>query len=322
MESKIIQTEIEFIDEVVDDSEAFASISLNPVNNWAKFILTDDKPNANKQRIPIEEFDNLVNTGVFMPIKMAAGEISEGHAGTFPIGTISHLQKVGNQIKGIAALWKRERPEDVDLIKEMYAKKVPVQLSWEIFYTDSSIVEDVEELRGTTLRGVTIVKNPAYEGRTAITAVASKDKNLEEENKMELEEQVEKLQKDVQTATEALSTKDAELETLNTELTSLREFKAQIDREKEEADKLIRIKEKFSAAKLEKSEEYFVERKEKLLGLSDEELDFMIQEIVSGLSTEASSRNKDLGIPPLDGSAGEVINAKTMAEYLKKSAKR
>ena len=65
--------------------EAFASFMLNPTVTWAKFILTDDRKNANGERVPKEEFHNLLRTGVHMPVKMALGEISQGHPDTKPL---------------------------------------------------------------------------------------------------------------------------------------------------------------------------------------------------------------------------------------------
>src|ERR1035437_9304220 len=132
------------------EDESFASISLNPAVTWAKFVLTDDLPNANRKRIPLKEFDNLIKTGIFMPIKMALGQIADGHALSFPVGVISHLKKVNNQIHGLAALWDRERPEDVKLIKDRFASGKQLQLSWEIMYRNESVMEDgVTDLEDT-----------------------------------------------------------------------------------------------------------------------------------------------------------------------------
>ncbi len=137
------------------ENEAFAAISLNPAVTWAKFILTDSEPNLNKQRIPETEFENLIRTGVYMPIKMALGEIKDGHDEAIPIGVISHLKRASNQIQGLAALWDRERPEDIQYIKERYTNKKPLQLSWEVFYEQAVEKEDgIADLTGTALRAV------------------------------------------------------------------------------------------------------------------------------------------------------------------------
>ena len=110
----------------IEELAASASISLNPNVAWMKFSLTDDEFNANKQRIPREEFANVLKTGLFMPLKMAIGEISGGHDNTFPIGVMTHLKTENNSIQALAALWDRERHEDVEFLKNeqtYYAKQ-------------------------------------------------------------------------------------------------------------------------------------------------------------------------------------------------------
>jgi len=164
--------EAEFMDL---EEEAFATISKNPAVTWVKFVLTDDEPNGNKQRVPQSEFDNLINTGVYMPVKMAFSGIKEGHEESFPLGVMTNLRKAGNTIKAIAAFWSRERQEDIDMLKKRIKDKLPLNVSWEILYGDSETDENgVTTLKDTTLRGVTIVGMPAYGGRTPVLAIASK----------------------------------------------------------------------------------------------------------------------------------------------------
>jgi hypothetical protein len=176
MEEKLI-TAVKQVD-IVDndnekDEEALAAISSNPTVTWAKFILTDDQPNANKQRIPFETFASLIKTGLFMPIKMAEGKINDGHEEAKPIGAITHLKVIGNKIQGLAALWKRERPDDVASIKDKYSKGQPLELSWELLYSESSMDGDVENITDPIMKAITLVGKPAYEGRTPIIALAS-----------------------------------------------------------------------------------------------------------------------------------------------------
>lgn len=163
------------VEEGLGENDAFAAITLNPTLRWIRFILTDDQPNENKQRVPESEFDNLIKTGIHMPIKMAEGGISLGHEGTKPIGVITNLKRVANKIEGLAALWSRERPEDVDLIiNEFNSGRIP-QISWEIPYTDIVNENGVQNLIGVCLRAATIVGLPAYAGRTPLLAVASNE---------------------------------------------------------------------------------------------------------------------------------------------------
>jgi hypothetical protein len=402
-------TEFEFVDEQSinpDVKEAFSAINLNPAVTWAKFVLTDDKPNKNRQRVPEEEFDNLIKTGVYMPIKMAQGSISEGHEGTFPIGAIAFLRKVKSQVLGLAALWDKERPEDVQLIRDYYKEGKPLQLSWEINFSESSMSdENVEELRGTSLRAVTLVGMPAYAGRTPIIALASEQidklpdecfffvedgekdsegkttprslrhfpyKNAEgsvdfskikeivekvpntilkdgskisdavasklledakvilsqnsslEDNKLEeLEKALSKvadLEKEIKTKDEAFSAQSETLKTLQDslkELDELREYKKGIEGEKEVADKIAKIKTKFSGANLNKDEKYFEDNKEKLLAMTDDSLDWMIQELVSFASANKPA-NSSLNVPPFNSSSNKV-DVKALVAELKSS---
>jgi hypothetical protein len=154
--------------------EAIASsISTDQVITWAKFILTDDRPNENRQRVPAEEFDNIIRTGIFKPVKMAMGGIKDGHEDSRPLGVITNLIKEGNKIVALAALWNHERDEDVALIKDMVHGGKPVNVSWEILYGNSRMVNGVSDLLDTILKAATIVGIPAYAGRTQLLAVAA-----------------------------------------------------------------------------------------------------------------------------------------------------
>lgn len=303
------------------ENEAFSALALNPSVTMCRFVLTDDQKNLNNQRIPESEFDNIIKTGVYMPIKMAVGEIKDGHEESTPIGVISHLKKVANQIIGLAALWGRERPDDVKMIKDRYQNKQPLQLSWEMFFSESTIKEDgVEDLLGTALRAITLVGLPAYAGRTPIIAVASENKPNLEDKKLE---ELEKLQTEIEELKASLTAKDTELSTLQAEITVLRDYKSSIEKVKEEETKLASIKSKFSEAGVEKEETYFETNKEMLLGLSSETLDFMIQEMVSFASIQANKdpkENRASRLPPMQGKV--TPTTKEMVEALKSDHKK
>jgi len=320
-----------------------SAFNIGGLLTWIKFILTDDQPNANKQRIPREEFDNLINTGHFMPIKMASGGIQPGHDNSTPLGVITNLKKAGNLVEGIAGLWHKEREEDVSLIIEKLENGEPPQLSWEIFYSMAEENEEtgITDLRGTSLRATTIVGLPAYSGRTPILAFSSKwsesyleklpnEAFLDEENRLypfrdiegnidlsyvknnlqklegkflakaeELLEEEDNSVDELKELKEKLTAAEAKInelnETLSTvptlekELEELREFKAEVDAEREKEQKLATIKQKFVEAGVEKDEEYFNEKAEMLLSMDENSIDFMIQEIVSF----ASSKKED-----------------------------
>lgn len=326
--------------------EAFASYMWNPTVTWAKFVLTDDKKNANGERIPKEEFENLIRSGVHMPVKMAIGEISPGHPGTKPLGTITHLKEVSTEdgttaIVALAALWSHERPADVEFIKKRFAERQPVDVSWEILYEDSIFNAESEsmDLMGTVLSAATIVGNPAYTGRTPFLSIAAKKKseatvettdpeNLAEEESMnieelqakvtELETQLAEASSKLEAANTAVAEKDTEIARLaeensakETELVPLRELKASIDAENEKKEKLASIKTKFIEAGLNKSDEYFVENGDKLMKMDEDLLAFHIQETVANLSDEArtsSASTRTTRIPALTGNEDEGID--------------
>lgn len=310
-----------------DLGDAEASVSLNPSFVWTKFVLTDDKPNENRQRVPKEEFANLIKSGIFAPVKMSFGEINENHDESFPIGVITHLKEENDKILGMAALWSRERQEDVLKIKQMVADGNLPQLSWEILF-ENSVQEEtgIEALANTILRAVTLVSMPAYKGRTPIYAAASTNINSEDNSVEELE----KLQAKVSELDLALKAKDEEIASLNAkiaesepELVSLREFKSAIETEKALAEKLASIKQKFSDAGIVKEDTYFEENKESLLGLAESTLDFMIQELVafSSKNKETSASDKEKKEIPVFGADNDsdYEDPKKLAEMLRKS---
>jgi len=320
--SKNFQSVIQLVGENESLALALASIdkNLNPTLTYVKFILTDDKPNANNMRIPKEEFPNLVVSGMYMPLKMAAGEISEGHENTTPIGVIVYLKEDGDKIRGIAALWNSERPEDVELIKERYASGKSLDLSWEIgHYGYEEEADGVQALTGCILLASTLVGIPAYMGRTLITEVETSEKSEEEQNVKEklelLQEEFNTLKTDYDTLVEAekeLKDKVSELESkqitseVETELAELREFKASLEATELRVQKLNEIKEKFSEAGIEKDETFFKENEERLLAISEDEsglLDFFVSQIASD-DAAIEDDNTDLNI---EGASREVL---------------
>lgn len=322
-------TNLELIDiQAVEENQAFASVSLNPNITWAKFTLTDDQPNANKQRVPKEEFENLMNTGIYMPIKMELNTTLGEHEGSLPLGTIAHLKIDSNRIKGLAALWNQERPNDVRLLKEKYKEGEPLRLSWELAYSKAEVEEDgTESLRGVSLLATTVVGRPAYGDRTPIEALSTTNAGkMEDNNEMDYEKIIEDLKKelsDLKAEYEKVQgmaeTKASELETANSELEDLREFKNNIEKERLEAERLITIKEKFAEVKLEKDNDYFVSNKEMFLSLDDKALDFMLQEMVAGLSTSASKKPASEEIPAIVSDGTKEFTIKEMADLLRKN---
>lgn len=295
--------------------EAYSSILLNPAVAWAKLEVTDDAPNINKQRVPKSEFDNIIRSGTYMPIKMAKGEIKDGHDGAEPLGVFTTLLQVGNKIIGLAALWKKERPSDIAYIKELLSQGIPVNISWEILYEDERVSTDgVVDLVGCTLKAATIVGLPAYAGRTQVLAVSSESTSKVEEDNVVEEKLKQKKQLEEKAAEEVLETpaddaaeegavveesaeesvendsteqpkedlgSDAEKEkSLETELEELRSFKENIQKKEAAIARMRELKSKFAEAGLEKSDSFFENNFELLTGMTEEQLNFFVQELV------------------------------------------
>lgn len=307
----IFRTNLEDIVQLVEDGTAEASVSQNPTFSWAKFILTDDMPNENKQRIPKEEFSNLIKTGILSPIKMEIGDPHGKHVGSTPLGVISNLKEVDNRIEGLAALWKEERTEDIEMLKKMYSENKLPQLSWEIMFSDLRTDENgVSDLLGTALRAVTIVGMPAYAGRTPIIALASTE-NTEELTVEEIDE----LKTKVSELEGTLATKDEELLSMKEKMAELQSYKDTIEKEKADAEKLASIKKKFGDAGIKKDEEYFAEKKDTFLKMDDESIDFFIQELVAFSKTSTSERLPNV----IDTTPIGELSIKELAEKLRQS---
>jgi hypothetical protein len=400
----IINTNVEDVVQLLDNDEiasgfkeAESAVMLNPAVTWAKFVLTDSLPNKNKQRVPESEFQNLIKSGIYMPIKMARGKINDGHGSADPLGVITNLTVEGNAIVGLAALWSEERRDDIKLLKERSKNKQPTNLSWEIIYTDSRIDENgVEELLGTSLKASTIVGMPAYGGRTPILAIAAKgspayldelpdsaflftedsgegkirkfpfrDKNgdvdkealasLEddiqnstltaaqiselvakvaelaaatadlttdtEDNTLDeletLRQEVLALKASLESAQAILTEKETAFASQAEELLTLREFKSGLEAEASKQTKLEEIKTRFAEAKIAKSEEYFKEHEDFLLGVDEQTLQFMLQELVSFASAAKQSQSS-VEIPNIVTSdEGSTLSVKELAQALR-----
>jgi len=171
---------------IVSRSEASLE---NPNINIVNFVLTDDKPNGNGVGIKREDFISFAQSAVFMPIKMVAGKISD-HFGSRPIGAITEAEVNDNRVLGSGVVWPEENPGDVALLRDK-TNKGEAQISWEIAYEDDEIDEEgIVWLQGPKLLAATLVKNPAYEGRTPMTSFSS-NHEISEENNMNEEENVE-----------------------------------------------------------------------------------------------------------------------------------
>jgi hypothetical protein len=336
MKDKLITnflSNITFEDVTDDDDDINESISSLNLNknfvSWIKFIFTDSEPNANRQRIPEEEFDNIISTGLHMPIKAASlskNGIPNGHEGAYPIGVITNLKKVGGQIKGLAALWKKEREEDVNYIKEAHSKGIPINLSWELGYVNSSVDDNgIEDLHDVVVRATTIVGMPAYKGRTPVLEISASEqnKNVEDTELEELEllkQRVSDLENKMLEKDTALSAKDDEIKSLREENENLLQFKAEVEAKEEKERKLKKMKEKCKEAGIIKDDQYFIDNAEKLLSMTEESFEFMLQEMVAFSSAyrKESTSSLDKNIPNLNGNSDDISkDPKALAQALR-----
>ncbi len=333
--TSIVQLSIDDIPNL--PNEVVAAISRNPTLKWIKFILTDDSPNVNNQQIPKEEFANLVKTGIHMPIKMAQGFIRDGHEFAVPIGSITNLIEKEHTVEGIAGLWKHEFPDEVNLLQDRASGDDKPQLSWELLYKDSTFDDnEVEVFEGVSLSAATFVESPAYEGRTPVVVMASKSKSsdadykivTEETNKME--EQLKSLQTQVDTllgektglvsdletlkkSFETLETEKGELTAANEELS---QFKTGVEAEVALEAKLAALKALFTQADINIPEDYLEdkEKREKLLAMNLNEVEFLIQELQSFPSTEEAHKKGEASKKKHLGSKSDAPNTQADTE--------
>jgi hypothetical protein len=249
---------------------------------------------------------------------MSQGYIREGHEYSVPIGSITSLVERKNIVEGIAGLWGKEYPGEVDLLQEMSASEDnKPQLSWEILYRDSQVEEgNIEALQDVALAAATVVGMPAYEGRTPIVLMASKNDSdadykikVEEYDKMEeklkaLQTQVDSLageNKDLKASFDLLKeeneTLKGEMEKVSAEKEELSQFKATIDAEAEKVEKLEAIMKLFDDAGLSVPDEY-LENEEKsatLLEMDPASLEFLLQELTHFASKEDEDAEEEEG---------------------------
>jgi len=278
--------------------------SANPNLGWLEFVLTDALPNSNKQGINASAFDSLVNTGMFMPVKMAAGKINLDHSEAEPLGAIASLVADETKILGKAALWKQERQTDYEMLVSLSASSKPIDISWEIAYTESKVDDEgVEWIADPILTGAAIVGLPAYSGRTPVTAVASTEVNEDSppdpthvesggDDELETEDDPIKL-------LEATITKlESEMDEQEKELVELREYKVEREKKDAEAALFAERTKGIADAGLTVSTEEIEAKKDFWLSLSDESFGTMLS-----MMKELKPASASASLPDVSGSA-------------------
>lgn len=165
----------------------------NPLITNLEFVFTDFLPNKNKQGVSSAEIDNLVRTGVDMPVKadFRHGKLGD-HTFSIPVGHVTAMEPRTDQVIGRAILYKDEFPDLTAHLEKASASDKGVHFSWELYHGNSTIDDaGITWLQDCVVAGVTIVANPAYAGRTPLLAMASEDKLDELERQVaELQEQL------------------------------------------------------------------------------------------------------------------------------------
>jgi len=303
-------------------AEFTAQASLdNPNLGWLEFVLTDNQPNGNQQGIKAEHFDSLIQSGMYMPIKVGEDGIRLDHSAARPLGPITTLEQSDNRVVGKAVVWKRERPEMYSMLKEMTESGDSINLSWEIAYKESVEEDGVEWLVDPVLTAATIVGSPAYGNRTPVTSIASLN-NLEQliekiEQGEVPEDQLEMLSSAIATQEETreepsdngdedmefeeLQEKHEELEANFEALKAERDALAEYKEEKEEEERIASLlKERVATleeAGFEYSEEEIEAKSELWVNMEDE----TFNEMVSMMEEARSSATASNRVPDLSG---------------------
>lgn len=306
----------------------------HPGQQLLSFVFTDYKPNKNKQAVPREEADNIIQHGANMPVKISfASRKAKGHLGAFPIGPILSLREEGDQIIGEAVVWKKEFPDVAAYLEKASAEENGVQFSWELLYANSEIdVDGIQWLHGIVPAGITIVDTPAYQGRTPLLAIAEEQLFMDE-----LQKRVEELTTQVANLTTAVAEKDKQIadlqgavaevqkerDTLTTEAEELRTFKANAEKAQAEAELITSRKQHMAEAGLEMAEDVFAKRKDMILGMQDEAFKAYVEDLVAvgkaSKTAEASVNEKvKVIIPdPVIGDSSQKVSLKEMAAGLR-----
>lgn len=154
----------------------------NPFLTKIKFVFADNGVNVNNQGIEEDDFDEVIQTSINMPIKMSfTGAGAGNHYLATPIGHITNMIKESedstSKLIGEAVLYKEEFPEEVQYLKDSYAEGDSPGISWELAYADSVVKNGVEWLKNIVTMAAAFVGKPAYGKRTSLLAIASQVDN-------------------------------------------------------------------------------------------------------------------------------------------------
>lgn len=156
----------------------------HPFLTIAKFVLADNKPNQNRQGIEVDDFDEVIQSAIDMPVKMNFIQRTglQNHIGSIPIGHIKSVEKIEengvHKLIATAALYSDEYPEEISYLKDQFEKAARGEgkfpgISYEMAFADSVTKDGNQWLKKLVTLAATFVKTPAYGSRTALLALAS-----------------------------------------------------------------------------------------------------------------------------------------------------
>lgn len=269
----------------------------HPLLKRVRFVFADDKPNGNNQGIAYEDFEDVKQSGIDMPIKMKfLGEAGAGgHTGSVTFGHIKDIEEDvladgTHRLIANGVLYASEYPEEVKYLDAALAEGKAPGASWEVVYSDVEKDGPVSWLKKIVTSAATFVRNPAYGTRTALLALASTTDITDEELSKELlgiveeirpkinveggsntvEKELEKLQAELDAKVEELKTAKELNETLTTakaeletKITSQDEVIAEFKKSQLIADRTAKVAEaglkvETDADKLSKKQEYWI----------------------------------------------------------------
>lgn len=274
--------------------KAFASTDdVNPAQKHIKFIFTDYLPNANKQGVPVEEAENVLKTGLYMPVKVNFQNGPKGHARAIPIGPIIGMINEDSKIVGEAVVWSTEFPDIAEYLDIASASEGGVQFSWELAHSNSTTDDNgITWLRNIVVMGITMVNDPAYKGRTPLISVAEELSSMElEEALAELANANDKISELESQLAENTSMQD-KLSALETEVISLRSFKEDVEAEAAKAEKLSTRRSKLSEAGITFTDDEFSTRSGIIFGMTDDVFDLYVSDIKSRVSAASVNKQK------------------------------
>jgi len=327
--------------------------AVHPLQSELTFTFTDYQANANKQGVQKSEAENLIRTGLYMPVKVNyLGDGVGGHHGAVPIGPIISLAEVDDRLVGKAIVWRDEYADVVNYLETASKEDGGVQFSWELYYTDSEKDQNnVEWLKNCVVAAATIVDVPAYGGRTALISFAEEQRTLKDilerleqieqriapreglmsaelDDKVEGQEgaEVEQTVGTPEASDGTAAPASDEAATLLAELEELRKFKQQTEAEAARAERVKTRKTKLSEAGIALSDDDFTARSALFVDLDDAVFASLVDFIgaVQKAKTGSTSSSAEVASPlipdPTQGS--DTVTVHDLASEFRKLAAR